>query len=290
MRSQSARHSRLRRTGRITCVAESDLPRSHAPPFHVVGGNALQLELIQIENRLVARVGQHAGQGITKTETRDLVAIERGNLPHHVVPLVIDYGNGIVPSFVLVVRQQMRAFVVQRHVQRNCGRAVDIGKHPHRDAVVLAPVFRRRHARGHKILPVSAALNAANIICRSNAQRRPPFFHLGCRERHRTLPRQLPVRKVFHPIEHARAQHVFLQLTVFSPGGQIRLHRHCASGLLRRCPTQKRGNDCKHQYHPPDRSEGGTSHPSEKNHLIRSSPVPGIRKTITTECAGVGCQ
>ncbi len=93
------------------------------------------------------------------------------------VPLAIHERNGIVAAFILVVGQQVRAFVVQGQVQRDGGRTVNVRIDPDGDAVVRSPVFGGEVARGDKILPVAAAVDTPDVVrrCDLRSEVRPSF-------------------------------------------------------------------------------------------------------------------
>ena len=84
-------------------MAEGDFAGGDVPAFDVIGHNGLQLEPIDIERRAVAEFGKLPGKTVSEIDRRDTVAVERGDLPHDLVPLMILDRDGFVAALIIAV-------------------------------------------------------------------------------------------------------------------------------------------------------------------------------------------
>ena len=213
-------------------MAECDLPWCNIPSFHVIGHHALQFQLINIENRLITGVGKFLREAVCKIECSDTIAIERSDFPHDMIPDTVLENDRFMSPLVVLVRQFVRAVIVQHQGTRNRGRTNDLGVDPERDAVVPAPVFARKLSRRDKIFPLPATVNLGDIGSRADSQRMPAFFDVDVRQCHLSQAGKRPGGEVFHAVEQTRIEDLLVQPSEFSAVFIRRLHWHLGSSLL----------------------------------------------------------
>ena len=71
------------------------------------------LQLIDVQDRLVAGVGDLLGEAVRKIEPRDTIAVQGSDFPHDLVPHVVLQNNRFVAALVVPVRQFVGAVIVK---------------------------------------------------------------------------------------------------------------------------------------------------------------------------------
>ena len=116
---------------------------------------------------MIAEVGKHLRQAVSKVKRSDFIPLERCYLPYEMGPGMILQKKRFIAAFVVLVRKNMRAFIMERErgSKRRC--TGDICKDPQRNAVIFAPVLGMKRARRDQILPFSAAVYVGDVYGRT---------------------------------------------------------------------------------------------------------------------------
>jgi hypothetical protein len=211
-RGQVAGEGRLAGARLVTGVAERDPAGCDAPPLEMVGLDALQLDAADLECDAVAGTRQHPVDPVAELEQRHAVAGQRRDFPHHVLPLAVLQRDVVRALPAVAVGQPDRAVVVQHDLQRQHREPGDVRAHPHRDAVVPAPVLAvERAAQVDRGEPAPRRRRRVREHGHVHAQHAHPV-EARCRgERQGAGALECPCARVAHVVEEPRVHHGLLQ-------------------------------------------------------------------------------
>jgi len=107
----------------------------------MIGVDALELELADLEGDAIAWRGKHFIYPISEFEHRDAVARQRLDLPHDLLPRVVCQRDVVRSLSIVDVGNLLRAVVVQDDLERKHRKPGDLRPDPHGDAIVAAPIL-----------------------------------------------------------------------------------------------------------------------------------------------------